>query len=97
MATPIHCPFCRHEVPAGRVTCPYCSNRLPEYIRQQVVRAREEERRRREAERAQKAAERAAAQRQVETATAEVEKMNQLLEAEVKRTGIIARGDARRR
>lgn len=85
MATPIHCPFCRHEVPTGRVTCPYCSNRLPDYLRQQAVRAREEERRRRDAERARKAADRAAAQRQVQTATTEVEKMNQLLDAQVAR------------
>lgn len=83
MANPIRCPFCRHEVPAGRVTCPYCSNRLPDYIRQQVVAAREEERRRREAERARVAAQRAAAQQQVEAATAEVDRMNQMLEAEV--------------
>jgi restriction system protein len=80
---PTRCPFCRHEVPAGRVTCPYCSNRLPEYIRIQVIAEREEKRRQREAERARAAAQRAAAQRQVEQATAEVERMNQALQEQV--------------
>jgi restriction system protein len=83
VAHPIRCPFCSQEVPAGRVTCPYCSNRLPDYIRQQVVAAREEERRRREAERARVAAQRAAAQKQVQAATVEVDKMNQMLKAQV--------------
>ncbi|HWC14122.1 MAG TPA: restriction endonuclease [Actinomycetota bacterium] len=67
------------------MTCPFCSNRLPDYLRQQAVQAREEERRRKEAERAQKAAERAAAQHEVQAATAEVERMNQLLDARVTR------------
>lgn len=85
MPGPIHCPFCRHEVPTGRVTCAYCGNRLPDYLRQQAVQAKEELRRRREAEKAQKAAERAAAQQQVQAATSEVERMNELLDARVAR------------
>jgi restriction system protein len=76
MANPIRCPFCRHDVPAGRVTCPYCANRLPEDIRRQVVASRE-------AERARGAALRAAAQQQAQAAMAEVERMNEMLDTHV--------------
>jgi restriction system protein len=83
MANAIRCPFCRHEVPPGRVTCPYCSNRLPDHLRRRVVAAMEEERRKKDAERQRLAAERAAAQQQAQEAIAEVEKMNQALEERI--------------
>lgn len=67
------------------MTCPYCSNRLPDYLRQQVVAAREEERRRREADRARVAAERAAKEHQVKTATSQVDKMNEILDSNIRR------------
>jgi restriction system protein len=83
LASPIRCPFCRNDVPIGRVTCPYCLQRLPQYLRAQAAAAREAERQQKAAEKARLAAQRAAAHTEVEAAIAEVDRMNKHLDAVV--------------
>jgi hypothetical protein len=76
MAQPITCPYCNGSVPVGRVSCPHCGQRLPDYLRAQALAAKEQERARKEAERQAALAEKERLRQHVQSRVAEAERRN---------------------